>query len=115
MIIQRISSNKAANGLYIFNNNNYNNVNNVPVNPVKPVKKLPGSGSGEEYKQPAAIYRQDNSMGAAQAPGTKQVDAIKNGYMSLSKAEYNTSNIYERQRMAAESTVLTGMNFDMFA
>lgn len=114
MTIQRISGNREASHLYVFNNNNYNMADNIPVNPVKPVKKLPGFG-GEEHRQPAAIYQQDNSTGAVKATGTKQIDAIKNGYMSSSKAEYNTSNMYERQRMAAEGTVLTGMNFDMFA
>lgn len=115
MIIQRISSNRAANNLYIFNNNNYSQVNGVPVNPVRPVKKLPGLERGEEQRHPAAIYQQDNGAAPIQAQGTKQIDAIKNEYMSSGKAEYDTSNIYERERMAAEGTVLLGMNFDIFA
>ncbi|MCX4328727.1 MAG: hypothetical protein OSJ45_15825 [Lachnospiraceae bacterium] len=115
MIIQRISSNKAANGLYVFNNNNYNNVNNVPVNPVKPVKKLPGLERGEEQKRPAAIYQQGNDTEGIQAAGTKQIDSIKNEYMASGKAEYDTSNMYERHRMATEGTVLIGMNIDTFA
>lgn len=113
MIIQRISSNRAANNLYIFNNNNYSQVNSVPVNPVRPVKKLPGLERGEEQKPPAVIYQHENE--AVQAQGTKQIDAIKNEYMSSGKAEYDTNNIYERERMSAEGTVLLGMNFDTFA
>ncbi len=106
MIIQRISSNRAASNLYVFNNNNYSQVNGVPVNPVRPVKKLPG---------PAVIYQKENGAAPVQAQGTKQIDAIKNEYMSSGKAEYDTSNIYERERMATEGTVLLGMNFDTFA
>lgn len=113
MIIQRISSNKAASNLYIFNNNNYSQVNGVPVNPVRPVKKLPGLERGEEQRQPAVIYQHENK--AVQAQGTRQIDAIKNEYISSGKAEYDTSNIYERERMSAEGTVLLGMNFDTFA
>ncbi len=115
MIIQRISSNRAASGLYVFNNNNYNQAGSIPVNPVKPVKKLPGFESGEEQKRPAAIYQQNGSPDGIQAAGTKQIDSIKNEYMSSGKAEYNTSNMYERQRMATEGTVLIGMNIDTFA
>ncbi|MCI9079221.1 MAG: hypothetical protein HFH68_09910 [Lachnospiraceae bacterium] len=115
MIIQRISGNRAANHLYVFNNNNYSQVNGVPVNPVKPVRKLPGLERGEDERRPAVIYGQDNGAAPARAQGTKQIDAIKNEYMSSGKAEYDTSNIYERERMAAEGTVLLGMNFDTFA
>lgn len=53
MIIQRISSNKAASGLYVFNNNNYSQVNGVPVNPVRPVRKLPGLEREEEQRNTA--------------------------------------------------------------
>ena len=115
MIIQRISSNKAASGLYVFNNNNYSQVNGVPVNPVRPVRKLPGLEREEEQRNTAVIYQKDNGTAPVQAQGTKQVDAIKNEYMSSGKAEYDTSNIYERERMATEVTVLLGMNFDAFA
>ena len=115
MIIQRISSNKAASGLYVFNNNNYSQVNGVPVNPVRPVRKLPGLEREEEQRNTAVIYQKDNGTAPVQAQGTKQVDAIKNEYMSSGKAEYDTSNIYERERMATEGTVLIGMNFDAFA
>ena len=115
MIIHRISSNKAASGLYVFNNNNYSQVNGVPVNPVRPVRKLPGLEREEEQRNTAVIYQKDNGTAPVQAQGTKQVDAIKNEYMSSGKAEYDTSNIYERERMATEGTVLLGMNFDAFA
>ncbi len=115
MIIQRISSNKAASGLYVFNNNNYSQVNGVPVNPVRPVRKLPGLEREEEQRNTAVIYQKDNGTAPVQAQGTKQVDVIKNEYMSSGKAEYDTSNIYERERMATEGTVLLGMNFDAFA
>ena len=111
MIIQRISSNRAASNLYVFNNNNYSQVNGVPVNPVRPVKKLPGLERDEEQRSPAVIYQKENGAAPVQAQGTKQIDAIKNEYMS----EYDTSNIYERERMATEGTVLLGMNFDTFA
>jgi len=114
MIIQRISSNKAASNLYVFNNHNYSQANGVPVNPVRTVKKLPGLERGGE-RQPAVIYQHDNGSAPAHAQGTKQIDAIKNEYMSSGKAEYDTSNIYERERMATEGTVLLGMNFDTFA
>ena len=115
MIIQRISSNRAASNLYVFNNNNYSQVNGVPVNPVRPVKKLPGLERDEEQRSPAVIYQKENGAAPVQAQGTKQIDAIKNEYMSSGKAEYDPSNIYERERMATEGTVLLGMNFDTFA
>jgi len=114
MIIQRISSNKAANNLYIFNNNNYSQVQKVPVTPVKPVKKLPGMVEKED-KRPAAVYQHDNGPAAIQSPGTKQIDTIRDEYASSGKADYDTNNIYERQRMATEGTVLLGMNYDEFA
>lgn len=113
MIIQRISSNKAANNLYIFNNNNYSQVKSTAVTPVKPVKEL-GSLTGKDKKEPAAIYQQDKELSAIQASGMKQIDAIKNEYASSEKADYNTDNIYERQKMATEGTVLLGMNYDEF-
>lgn len=114
MIVQRISSNKAANNLYIFNNNNYSQVKSAPVTPIKSVKKLGELGGKDDSKQPAAIYRQDKELSAVQASGTKQIDAIKDEYASAQKADYNTKNIYERQKMATEGTVLLGMNYDKF-
>lgn len=114
MIVQRISSNKAANNLYIFKNNNYSQVKSAPVTPVKSVRKLTNLEGGEDRKQPAAIYQQDKELSAIQASGTKQIDAIKNEYASSEKADYNTGNIYERQKMATEGTVLLGMNYDEF-
>lgn len=112
MIIQRISSNNAANNLYIFKNNNYSQVKSVPVAPVKFVRKLAGLEDGEI--KPAAIYQQGKESSAIQASGTKQIDSIKDEYASSEKADYNTSNIYERQKMATEGTVLLGMNYDEF-
>lgn len=114
MIVQRISSNKAANNLYIFNNNNYSQVKSAPVTPIKPVKELGGLAGKENKKDPAAIYQKDKELSAVQASGTKQIDAIKNEYASSEKVDYNTDSIYERKRMATEGTVLLGMNYDEF-
>lgn len=112
MIVQRISTNKAANNLYIFNNNNYSQVKSTPVKPVRPVKELVGLADKNNKKEPAAIYQQDKGLSAVQASGMKQIDAIKNEYASSEKVDYNTDSIYERQRMATEGTVLLGMNYD---
>ncbi len=114
MIVQRISSNKAANNLYIFNNNNYSQVKNASVSPIKPVKELAGLAGKEDKKEPAAIYKNDKESSEIQASGMKQIDAIKNEYASSEKVDYNTDSIYERKRMATEGTVLLGMNYDEF-
>lgn len=115
MIIQRISSNAAASNLYIFNDRNYSQVRKASVEPVKSVRKLPGFEEDGEKRKPAAIYQQGREETLVQASSVKQVDAIKNEYALSDKADYNTGNMYERQRMATEGTVLIGMNFDTFA
>lgn len=116
MIIQRISENKMANNLYIFNNNNYSQVKRTPVTPVKSIKKLSGAEGREDNSKSAAVYQhgEGNEL-EIKASGTKQIDAIKNEYSSSDKVSYDINNVYERQRMATEGTVLLGMNFDMLA
>ncbi len=112
MNVQRVSNNGISGNFYIFNNSNYRQIDKTAVTPVKPVKKLPGFTGRGDNKELAAVYKQDKMP---EALGTKQIDSIKDGYAYSNKASYDMDNMYERQRMASESTVLLGMNIDTFA
>lgn len=114
MIIQRISPNVGANHLYIFNNHNYNNIKNMSVTPVKPIRKL--SAFDEDRYRHAALYqeeeRHENTVSSIEA---KPVNSIKEEYASVENVSYNMDNMYEREKMSAEASVLLGMNIDLFA
>lgn len=112
MNVQKVSNNGISGNFYIFNNSNYRQIDKTAVTPVKPVQKLPGFTGKGDNKELAAIYKQDEITETA---GTKQIDSIKDGYAYSNKASYDMDNMYERQRMASESTVLLGMNIDTFA
>ena len=79
------------------------------------VQRVSNNGiSGNFYIFNNSNYRQIDKTAVTPVKPVKKLPGFT-GYAYSNKASYDMDNMYERQRMASESTVLLGMNIDTFA
>lgn len=116
MMITNIGSSGQVRGIYVYGNSHYNEMKNTAVPPVDKVPSVAKLSDKEDEVKVAVTYQSnEESRVNEEAVALKEKENLTESYKNQEAAQYNLSNPYELARMSIESSLLSGMHFDMLA
>ena len=115
MMITGIDASRQVQGVYVYGNTHFNQAGDTAVSPVSRISSVARLDEDEEKLKAAVTYRQDTKSQIDDEAALREKENLAENYKNQDIVQYNMSNPYEVARMSIESSLLSGMNFDVMA